>query len=71
MGEGRGGKLLRIEVVAEMLGVSRARCYELARKGLLPAIRLGRQLRVDPVRLDAWLAAGGSPLPGGWREEAE
>lgn len=64
-------KLLRIEEVAEILGVSRARCYELARKGLLPAIRLGRRLRVDPTRLDTWLAEGGAPLPGGWREVAE
>lgn len=71
MGEGRVGKLLRIDDVAEMLGVSRARCYELARKGLLPTIRLARQLRIDPARLDAWLAAGGSPLPGGWREAPE
>ena len=65
------GKFLRVEDVAEMLGVSQGRCYELIRKGLLPAVRLGRQLRVDPEQLDAWVRHGGSSLPGGWRQEAE
>lgn len=63
--------LVRVEEVAAKLGVSRARCYELIRKGLLPAVRLGRQLRVDPTQLDEWLRGGGRALPGGWREEAE
>lgn len=55
-------KLLRIDDVAELLDVSRARAYELVREGLLPVVRLGRQIRVDPGKLDAWLDAGGIGL---------
>ena len=52
--------LLRAEKVAELLGVSTFRIYEMARLGLLPAVRMGRQLRFDPDALRAWIAAGGS-----------
>ncbi len=55
-------KLLRIDDVAELLDVSRARAYELVREGLLPVVRLGRQIRVDPSKLEAWLDAGGIGL---------
>ncbi len=55
-------KLLRIDEVAELLDVSRARTYELVREGLLPVVRLGRQIRVDPSKLEAWLDAGGIGL---------
>ena len=62
--------LLRIPEVAERLDVTHARAYELARTGALPAVRIGRQLRVDPEALQAWIDNGGQPLPGGWRKEA-
>ena len=55
-------KLLRIDDVADLLDVSRARAYELVREGLLPVVRLGRQIRVDPSKLEAWLDAGGVGL---------
>ena len=55
-------KLLRIDDVAELLDVSRARAYDLVREGLLPVVRLGRQVRVDPNKLEAWLDAGGIGL---------
>jgi excisionase family DNA binding protein len=54
-------KLLRIEEVADILDVNRYRAYELARTGVLPVVRLGRQIRVDPARLAAWIEAGGAP----------
>lgn len=64
-------KLLRISDVAEILDVNPARAYELARSGALPTVRLGRQYRVDPKRLQDWMDAGGHTLPGGWKREAE
>jgi excisionase family DNA binding protein len=64
-------RLLLIPEVADILGVSTARAYELARTGALPAVRLGRQVRVDPDALQTWLDNGGQPLSGGWRREAE
>lgn len=52
-------KLLTIPQVAEQLQITRFRAYELARAGMIPIVRLGRQIRVDPVKLEAWIAGGG------------
>lgn len=60
-------KLLTMSDVAKILNVSVARAYELARTGLLPTVKLGRQVRVDEARLLSWIEAGGAALPGGWR----
>ena len=56
--------LLSIDEVARRLGVRRARAYELVREGLLPAVRLGRQVRVSNEALRAWVLGGGCALPG-------
>lgn len=64
-------QLLRIPEVAQRLDVSHARAYELVRTGAFPAVRIGRQLRVDPAALQAWIDSGGTPLPGGWRREPD
>lgn len=63
--------LLTVPEVSKRLSISEARVRELGRLGLLPIVHLGRQVRVDPERLNAWIAAGGQALPGGWRREAE
>ncbi len=54
--------------VGEILGVSPFRVYELARLGLLPCVRLGRQIRFDPDRLREWIQAGGAAAPGSTAE---
>jgi hypothetical protein len=41
----------------------------LVRQGLVPAVRVGRQLRVDRLALRAWIHGGGRPLAGGWRHQ--
>ncbi len=64
-------KLLRIHEVAEILDVPVARAYELARHGILPAVRLGRQVRVDAGKLKEWIDEGGTDLPGVWRRNAD
>lgn len=61
--------LLQASEVAAMLRVSTARVYELARTGVLPCVRIGRQMRFDADRLTAWVQTGGAPLPGGWRRD--
>lgn len=61
--------LLTIEKVALRLGISEARGYELARENILPVVRLGRQVRVDPDLLDEFIRNGGQALPGGWKKE--
>jgi len=62
-------KLLPIPAVAEILDVSPWRAYELARLGILPVVRLGRQIRVDPDALDRFIRSGGSARPDD-RDEA-
>jgi len=60
----------RVPEVARILDVSESRVYELIRQGILPSVRLGRQIRVDKEALDEFIKAGGQALPGGWRREA-
>jgi excisionase family DNA binding protein len=62
--------LQTLRQTAEELGVTYERAAQLAREGVLPVVRLGRQYRVDPDRLAEFIAAGGRRLPGGWRRQA-
>lgn len=55
--------------VARILDVPETRVYELCRRGLLPHVKLGRQVRVDREALDEFIRSGGKALPGGWRWE--
>lgn len=64
-------QFLTLEQVATILKVSYARAAELARLNLLPVVRLGRVVRVDPDQLADFIAQGGRPLAGGWRRNAE
>jgi excisionase family DNA binding protein len=48
-------ELLRVEEAAAWLGASKGLIYELARRGDLPSVRLGRLLR---IRRDGLVAAG-------------
>jgi excisionase family DNA binding protein len=57
--------------VARLLNVKVSRVYDLARKGLIPSVRLGRHVKVPIAAFEAWLAGGGTALPGGWRVEPE
>lgn len=59
--------LLNCTEVASILNVSTARAYELARTGVLPIVKLGRQVRIDKRRLLDWIDSGGAALPGNWR----
>lgn len=60
-------KLQTLDYAAEVLNIRRKQAEDLARRGVLPVVRVGRQLRVDPAKLSAWIEAGGAALPGGWR----
>lgn len=53
--------------LARLLLLSEQRVYDLCRRALIPHIRLGRQVRFHPTQITAWLASGGTSLPGGWR----
>jgi excisionase family DNA binding protein len=63
-------RLITVREAATILRVSTGRVYELVRLGILPAIHLGRQIRIDHERLEAFINSGGQALPGGWRSES-
>jgi len=58
-------KLLRIAEVAARLDVRVERAYELAREGVLPVVRLGRQIRIEPERFEAFIERGGQGTTSG------
>ncbi|MCM3724252.1 helix-turn-helix domain-containing protein [Neobacillus cucumis] len=60
-------KLLTLPEVAIILNVSEERAYSLARSGLLPIVKLGRQIRVNEGKLHEWIDKGGTALQGGWK----
>jgi excisionase family DNA binding protein len=47
--------VLRIEEAAELVGVSRSSMYSYVHSGLIPAIRLGRRLRIAKSSLIRFL----------------
>jgi hypothetical protein len=64
-------QLPTVNEVASLLNVSRLRVYELARGPLASCVvRLGRQIRFHPIRLQELIDSGGFELPGGWRVTA-
>lgn len=48
---------VKVEEMAEMIGVSRAVGYELARRSDFPTIRSGRRILVPVAGLEKWLEA--------------
>jgi len=55
-------KLLRPGEVARILDVSTDRIYQLVREGILPAVRIGRQVRICEQKLISWMDDGGNSL---------
>jgi excisionase family DNA binding protein len=54
--------LLTARDTARLLNVSLPRLYELARMGLLPVVRVGRQVRFSSRRFALWIEDGGKSL---------
>jgi excisionase family DNA binding protein len=48
---------LTVEEAARALGIGRSLAYELARRGELPTLRLGRRLLVSKAALDRMLSS--------------
>ena len=65
----RTRRIVSVKPVAELLAVTPARVYDLAQRDIIPHIKLGRQVRFDLDKIEAWLESGGEALPGGWRQE--
>jgi excisionase family DNA binding protein len=63
-------RLLTAKQTAELLQVTLPRVYELARSGLIPCVRMGRQIRFPESKLIEWIEQGGSTLQTGEALEA-
>jgi excisionase family DNA binding protein len=46
---------LKVPEVAEFLQIGRSRAYELVADGDIPAVKIGRSVRVSRKELDRWL----------------
>jgi excisionase family DNA binding protein len=46
---------LKVPEVAEVLRIARSRAYELVADGEIPAVKIGRSVRVNRKELDRWL----------------
>ncbi len=56
--------LLRVDEVAALLRVGRWTVYELIRRGELPALRIGRLVRVPRHALESWVMTSTSGSEG-------
>jgi excisionase family DNA binding protein len=66
--------LIPLKDAAERLGISYPHAADLARTGALPpgvVVRVGRLVKVNPEKLDAWMDEGGQALSDGWRHAPE
>jgi len=58
---------LTLEEAAKYLKMGKSTLYDLARKGNIPAHKMGREWRFDAAELDEWLKAGKQA----WLEQKE
>ena len=53
-------QLLTAKETSSVLRITTQRLYEMARKGLIPSVRIGGCVRFDQAQLQAWIRSGGS-----------
>ena len=63
-------KLLEVREVSDVLGLSEKVVRDKARAGELPALRVGREWRFDPVRLRTWIQAGGTAAAAATQDQS-
>lgn len=56
--------LLTVPEAARVLRISRNKVYELVRQRLIPAVRLGKNIRIPRQALDRWIAEQSAPSTG-------
>jgi excisionase family DNA binding protein len=61
-------RLLTAREVARILRVSRRSVYQLARRGEIPHVRIGRFVRFRADEIDAWTRSADRPPPAEARE---
>lgn len=55
--------LLRVEEVAELLGLGRTKVFEMISAGELPTVRIGRCVRVPRADLERWVSSRARAVP--------
>ena len=60
-------RMMRATEVAERLDLPVKRVLLLARRGIIPRVKVGHQVRFNEAELEAWIAAGGK----GFGDEGE
>ena len=48
-------EFLKVPEVAEELRIARSRAYEMVANGTIPAVKIGRSVRVSRKELEGWL----------------
>lgn len=51
--------------MAAYLGISRSKAYEIAKKKVIPILRMGRAIRIPKKALDEWMIRESMILPEG------
>lgn len=59
-----------VSEIADLLQVKRDRVYEAVRLGLVPAVHIGRQIRIEEKAFVEWVRGGGQAYANGWRRQA-
>lgn len=49
--------------IADLIQVTPARVYEAVRLGILPAVHIGRQIRIEETAFQDWVQRGGQNKP--------
>ena len=63
-------RFFTIPEIADLLQMKRERVYEAVRLGLVPAVHIGRQIRIEERAFVEWVRDGGPTFAGGWRHQA-
>jgi excisionase family DNA binding protein len=48
-------RLLKVDELAEVLGIRRTRAYQIVASGEIPVLRLGRNIRISSIALEEWI----------------
>ncbi len=62
-------RLLRANQAAQKIDVTVDRLYDYSRQGIVPVVRIGRQVRWSEEALDDFISNGGQSFPGGWKKD--
>jgi len=63
-------KFYTVQQIADLVQLSPARVYEAIRLGLLPAVHIGRQVRIEEQGFQDWVRRGGQAYQPGDQSRA-